>query len=89
VIVPRDPHRPITDDQRVRLVRRYPSVERLRVVFALAPGIAIAEALSRGEPLNPALVDQHELEKARHGELVQLVRRFDLVPLQADAGEAA
>lgn len=79
MIVPRGPSEPITDEMHVQLVESYPSAERLRVCFVLARDLATCEALWRGEPVDPDLLDPGELVQARAGALVQLVRPVDLV----------
>jgi hypothetical protein len=79
MIVPRDPSVPLQTEHSYLLKHDYPSIERLRTVFALCGDYATARALWCGEPVDESRLDAVELVKARQRRLVVLKAPIELL----------
>jgi hypothetical protein len=80
VIVPRDPHEPLWDEQRAALRARWLHTARLRVAFALATDVETCADLLSGLPVDPDRCDPAGLRWATDRLLVRLdFRAIDLL----------
>jgi aryl-alcohol dehydrogenase-like predicted oxidoreductase len=84
VIVPRNPHEPLTPEMLEALRDAWPHPERIVVAMRVAGDVDTCAALLRGDPVNPDRLDQEGLRWARERRLVRLdLRAIDLLTRSA------
>jgi len=79
VIVPSDPHEPITGAHWLLLQWDFWNTARLATVFRLALDPDAAAELLEGRPVDPSRLDPAEVARAQEQSLVQLVAPIDLL----------
>lgn len=86
-LVPRDPFEPLRAEVWANLERRYPHPARIVVAMALARDPEACQALLRGEPVDPARLDERALLAASARRLVRLdLTELDLLEVATGAG---
>lgn len=79
MIVPRDPHVPISAEAWARLRERWPDGERLSWAWRLARDLDALADLIAGRPVSASRLDPEALFEARRRSLVQLRSPIELV----------
>ncbi len=79
MIVPRDPHEPLTRARWDALAAAYPVPHKIRIALRLARDLEACRDLLAGVPVDPSRLHRAELEWAKRKTLVQLVAPLDLL----------